>query len=84
MIRGSNPTPSTLCLDLENDEIRPLGFLALLSLISEPEISQNLGLVQMNQHISCHFHCLSLFYEVISHFTNPDSFLSIPSTATLA
>jgi hypothetical protein len=57
--RGSNPSLG-ICISCENDENRQIGFLTLVALSSEPEISQNLGLRQMSQYKSCHFHELEV------------------------
>jgi hypothetical protein len=61
---GPNPSPGTICINWEN---RPTGFLTLVWLSSESEISQNPNLWQMSQYISCHFHSRSgLLYHFLT------------------
>jgi len=53
--RFSDPSPDIVWFNWENDDNRPFGFLVFVSISSEPEITQNPGLGQMNLYLSCHF-----------------------------
>ncbi len=47
-IKGLNPSPaSTISTNYDIDKIRPIGFLTLVTLSSEPEMSQNLGILAL-------------------------------------
>jgi hypothetical protein len=43
-VKGLIRSPSKIFINLENDDFRSNGFLTFLSLISDPEVSHNLGL----------------------------------------
>ncbi len=51
-----NHNPGTICFNSVNDENRPIGFLTLVSVSTELEISQNPVLGKMSQNIRCNFH----------------------------
>jgi hypothetical protein len=51
-VTGLNPSPAGIRINLNNYDNRPMGFLTLGSLSSEPDESQKLGLRQMNKYTS--------------------------------